>query len=86
MHFAANGFKNFFPTIVETLGFDREITLVLTCPPYRIAGIVAIAYSWNSGRMNERTWYVYLRVSRALALIALTSYMRFLTDALALGT
>lgn len=32
MHLAANGFKNFFPTAVDTLGFDTTITLVLTCP------------------------------------------------------
>lgn len=25
MHLAANGFKNFFPTAVETLGFSREM-------------------------------------------------------------
>lgn len=29
---AANGFKNFFPTVIETLGFNKTITLVLTCP------------------------------------------------------
>lgn len=55
-HMAASGFKNFFPTIVGTLGFSRNITLVLTCPPYVISGMAAIAYSWNSGRVNERTW------------------------------
>ncbi len=27
MHLAANGFKNFFPTAVETLGFSQTITL-----------------------------------------------------------
>jgi hypothetical protein len=27
MHLAANGFKNFFPTAVETLGFNTTITL-----------------------------------------------------------
>ena len=55
-HLGANGFKNFFPTAVETLGFDQTITLVLTCPPYLIAGVISIAWSWSSGRFNERTW------------------------------
>ncbi|TDZ49615.1 putative transporter [Colletotrichum trifolii] len=55
-HLGANGFKNFFPTAVETLGFDETVTLVLTCPPYLIAGIISIAWSWSSGRSNERTW------------------------------
>ena len=28
LHLSANGFKNFFPTVVETLGFSQTITLV----------------------------------------------------------
>ncbi|ORX97617.1 major facilitator superfamily domain-containing protein [Clohesyomyces aquaticus] len=58
MHLAANGFKNFFPTVVVTLGFNETITLVLTCPPYLIAGAVTIAVSWSSGKFNERTWHI----------------------------
>jgi MFS family permease len=57
-HLAANGFKNFFPTVVQTLGFSETITLVLTCPPYLIAGAVTIAVSWSSGKFNERTWHI----------------------------
>jgi hypothetical protein len=52
MHLAANGFKNFFPTAVETLGFNTTITLVLTCPPYLIAGIISILWSVSSGTMH----------------------------------
>ncbi|OBU00240.1 hypothetical protein VE01_01637 [Pseudogymnoascus verrucosus] len=58
MHLAANGFKNFFPTVVETLGFDTTITLVLTCPPYLIAGAISVYWSWSSGKYNERTWHI----------------------------
>lgn len=65
MHLAANGFKNFFPTAVETLGFSREITLVLIMPPYLIAGIIAIAWSYSSGRFNERTWHI--TIAKAVA-------------------
>lgn len=57
-HMAASNFKNFFPTIVGTLGFSRNVTLALTAPPYLLSGAIAILYSWNSGRMNERTWCV----------------------------
>ncbi|GAB7336604.1 hypothetical protein MBLNU13_g09857t2 [Cladosporium sp. NU13] len=67
MHLAANGFKNFFPTAVETLGFNRTITLALTCPPYLIAGVVSIAWSWSSGRFNERTWHITIAKSIAVA-------------------
>jgi len=66
MHLAANGFKNFFPTAVETLGFSREITLVLICPPYLIAGIVAISWSYSSGHFNERTWHI--TIAKAVAI------------------
>jgi MFS family permease len=64
-HLGANGFKNFFPTAVETLGFDETVTLVLTCPPYLIAGIISIAWSWSSGKFNERTWHI--TIAKAIA-------------------
>ncbi|KAK7715109.1 hypothetical protein SLS64_003806 [Diaporthe eres] len=67
MHLAANGFKNFFPTVVETLGLGETVTLVLTCPPYLIAGAVTILLSWSSGRFNERTWHI--TVSKTVAII-----------------
>lgn len=51
-------FKNFFPTVVGTLGFNRTITLVLTCPPYLIAGFISVYWSWQSGKYNERTWHI----------------------------
>ncbi|PIG82775.1 major facilitator superfamily transporter [Aspergillus arachidicola] len=66
MHLAANGFKNFFPTAVETLGFSTTITLVLTCPPYLIAGLISVVWSWSSGRLNERTWHI--TVAKAIAI------------------
>lgn len=50
--FAATNFKNFFPTIVATLGYNRTITLALTCPPYLIAAAASIAWSWNSGEVT----------------------------------
>ncbi|KAK3077061.1 hypothetical protein LTS18_011314 [Coniosporium uncinatum] len=67
MHLAANGFKNFFPTVVQTLGFSQTITLVLTCPPYLIAGAVTILVSWSSGKFNERTWHI--TISKTVATI-----------------
>ncbi|KAI9035866.1 putative MFS transporter [Aspergillus affinis] len=67
LHLSANGFKNFMPTVVKTLGFSSTVTLVLTCPPYLIATFTSIAVSWSSGRFNERTWHV--TVSKALAIV-----------------
>ncbi|KAI4721729.1 major facilitator superfamily transporter [Aureobasidium sp. EXF-10727] len=67
LHLAANGFKNFFPTVVKTLGFNTTITLVLTCPPYLIAGASTLLVSWSSGKMNERTWHI--TASKSVAII-----------------
>lgn len=67
MHIATNGFKNFFPTLVETLQFNETITLVLTCPPYLIAGAISVAWAWSSGHFNERTWHI--TISKAVALL-----------------
>ncbi|KAF4467156.1 major facilitator superfamily transporter [Fusarium albosuccineum] len=66
-HLAANGFKNFFPTVVKTLGFNTTITLVLTCPPYLIAGASTIIVSYSSGKFNERTWHI--TASKAVAVL-----------------
>lgn len=65
MHLAANGFKNFLPTVVKTLGFGTTTTLALTCPPYLVAGGISILVSWSSGRFNERTWHT--TVSKLIA-------------------
>lgn len=64
LHLSANGFKNFLPTAVKTLGFSTTITLVLTCPPYLVAGVAGIVVSC---RYNERTRHI--TVSKAIAIL-----------------
>lgn len=54
LHMAASNFKNFFPTIVETLGFNRNVTLALSCPPYLISGAVSVVWAASSGELLER--------------------------------
>ncbi|TDZ22437.1 putative transporter [Colletotrichum orbiculare MAFF 240422] len=66
-HMGASNFKNFFPTIVETLGFTRNVTLVLTCPPYLVSGVVSIAWAASCGHFNERVWHI--TVAKAVAVI-----------------
>ncbi|PVH77803.1 major facilitator superfamily transporter [Cadophora sp. DSE1049] len=67
MHLASNGFKNFFPSVVEGLNFNRTITLALTCPPYLIAGAISVYWSWQSGHYNERTWHI--TAAKAVAIL-----------------
>lgn len=65
LHLSANGFKNFLPSVIQTLGYSTTVTLVLTCPPYLFAGGMSILVAWNSGRVNERTWHT--TISKAIA-------------------
>ncbi|GKU10921.1 unnamed protein product [Fusarium langsethiae] len=58
LHLSSVGFQNFLPSVMETLGYNRTITLVLTCPPYLLAAIVGIVMAWTSGRWNERTMHI----------------------------
>ncbi|WOO79139.1 putative transporter [Vanrija pseudolonga] len=67
LHLSANGFKNFFPSVIKTLGLGQTLTLVLTCPPYLIAGVFSIVVSLTSGKYNERTWHI--TVCKAIAIL-----------------
>ncbi|KAF2186018.1 MFS general substrate transporter [Zopfia rhizophila CBS 207.26] len=67
MHLSATSFNQFFPTVVSSLGFNTIITLVLTCPPSLVAGVVGIFIGISSGRFNERTWHITIMMGIALA-------------------
>ena len=66
MHLSACSFNNFFPTVVGSLGFERTITLVLTCPPYLVSGVFGYLWGISSGRLNERTWHVTIGMGMAI--------------------
>lgn len=66
LHLSSAGFTNFFPTVVGTLGFNRTITLALTCPPFLFAAIVGPLVALSSGRFNERTWHITGGMAMAL--------------------
>lgn len=57
-HLSATGFNSFFPTVVRTLGFTRNITLVLTFPPYMVSALACVLTGMSSGKLNERTWHI----------------------------
>ncbi|KEZ41713.1 hypothetical protein SAPIO_CDS6896 [Scedosporium apiospermum] len=46
--------NSYFPTIVQTLGYGRTKTLLLTAPPYLLSCIVALRVSLNADRTGER--------------------------------
>lgn len=55
---AACGVTNYFPSIIETLGFDRIITLVLSAPPYLLAVVATFLWARHSDKTGERFWHV----------------------------
>ncbi|KAK8845617.1 hypothetical protein IAR55_006333 [Kwoniella newhampshirensis] len=50
----AQSFQQFFPTIVATLGYGSTDSLLLTCPPWVFAGIVAYLNAYASDRRGRR--------------------------------
>ncbi|KAG9682168.1 major facilitator superfamily transporter, partial [Aureobasidium melanogenum] len=61
LHFAliiAQSFKDFFPSIMATLGFSKVVTYLVQAPPYVIAYFVTLAISWSSGRHLEHCWHI----------------------------
>ncbi|KAH7001226.1 major facilitator superfamily domain-containing protein [Ilyonectria destructans] len=66
MHLSACSFNNFFPTVVGSLGFNKTITLVLTCPPYLVSGFFGYLAGMSSGKYNERTWHITVCMGIAL--------------------
>lgn len=55
---AACGVTNFFPSIVETLNFDRVVTLCLTAPPYLLAVVSTFLWARHADKTGERFWHV----------------------------
>ncbi|KAI1357711.1 putative pantothenate transporter [Xylaria arbuscula] len=49
---AQGSIANYFPTIVASLGFNRIISLLLTAPPYILAGFVYYGLMFYSDRKN----------------------------------
>lgn len=51
---------NFFPSVVQTLGYGRIESLLLTAPPYVLAVICCAANAWHADRTGERYFHVTL--------------------------
>lgn len=64
---AACGVTNFFPSIVETLNFDKVITLVLTAPPYLLAVIATFFWARHADKTGERFYHVVCPMIVSLA-------------------
>jgi hypothetical protein len=70
MHFSlvlAQSFKDFFPSIVQTLGFSELGTYLIQAPPYLFAYGFTLLVSWSSGRRLEHCWHIVGAISLTLA-------------------
>lgn len=54
----AMSFTYFFPSIVQTLGYPRVITLLITSPPYFAAFFFSLGNSYHSSKSNERGYHI----------------------------
>ncbi|RDW87955.1 hypothetical protein BP5796_03649 [Coleophoma crateriformis] len=68
---------NFFPTVVQTLGFSNIITLVLTAPPYVLCVIVTMINAWHADRTGERYFHItiplYITMAAFIIAVATTN-------------
>lgn len=49
---AQGSIANYFPTLISALGYSRTLSLLLTAPPYVLAGIVYYCIMYYSDRKN----------------------------------
>ena len=50
--------QNFFPTVVDTLGFGRVNTLLLTVPPYAVGVVITIINNYFADRLRNSSFNV----------------------------
>ncbi|SPJ81863.1 related to putative tartrate transporter [Fusarium torulosum] len=55
-------YKDFFPSIVATLGFSGTTTYLIQAPPPIIAFIVTLVISWSSGRRLEHGYHIIVPI------------------------
>lgn len=53
----AAGFQNFFPTLTETLGYSKTISLLLVAPPYIFMVIWSLSHGIVSDKFKNRFWF-----------------------------
>lgn len=54
----SQSFTYFFPTIVNTLGYGKITTLLLTVPVWFAAFLVSLLATWSSGRTGDRSLHI----------------------------
>ncbi|KLP09785.1 Uncharacterized protein LW94_4825 [Fusarium fujikuroi] len=58
----AQSYKDFFPSIIATLGFSGTTTYLIQAPPPIIAFLVMMGISWSSGRRLEHGYHIIVPI------------------------
>ncbi|KAH0378429.1 putative MFS transporter, partial [Aureobasidium melanogenum] len=66
--YTAAAVNNFFPTVVGGLGFGRNLTFVLTAPPFILCVIAMLCNGFHSDKMGER--YLHIALPLIITVIA----------------
>lgn len=70
---ASGSVTNFFPTVVQTLGFSSTISLLLTAPPYVLCVFTSLFNAWHADRTGERYWHMVLPLIVTMAAFILAA-------------
>ncbi|KAK9452947.1 major facilitator superfamily domain-containing protein [Dipodascopsis uninucleata] len=62
-HTVCASFTFFFPSIVETLGHDRVVTLLMTVPVWGFGFLFSVLFCYHASRTNERTFHIVFAMS-----------------------
>ncbi|CAK7226640.1 hypothetical protein SCUCBS95973_006271 [Sporothrix curviconia] len=65
---AQGSIANYFPTLVDSLGYNSTISLLLTAPPYILAGFVYYGLMFYSDRRNTVYWPIVALICTAIAM------------------
>lgn len=58
--------SNFFPSVVETLGFGKVQTLLLTVPPYMVTLAVSVGNNYSADRLQNSSFHIVWPLAMAI--------------------
>lgn len=73
--YIAAAVTNFFPSVVQTLGYSRNETYALTAPPFCLCVILMMINGFHSDKTRDRFWHIVgpLCLSVVANIIAISS-------------
>ncbi|KAK7000700.1 putative pantothenate transporter [Favolaschia claudopus] len=91
MTYVAATVTSFFPSVVSTLGYSRNITYVLTAPPYLLCVVIMVINSVHSDRTQERYWHIvapliFTTIANIIAISTLNTAARYVSMMLMPGS